>query len=39
LLVSIPQIINESNESNPVDSHHLVFRDWLFKRKFIIQSV
>ena len=29
LLVSIPIIIDQSNESNPVDSHHLVFRAWL----------
>ena len=29
LLVSIPTIIDQSNESNPVDSHHLVFRAWL----------
>jgi len=26
LLVSIPTMIDQSNESNPVDSHHLVFR-------------
>jgi len=26
LLVSIPTIIDQSNESNSVDSHHLVFR-------------
>ena len=26
---SIPTMIDQSNESNPVDSHHLVFRDWL----------
>jgi len=29
LLVSIPTMIDQSNESNPVDSHHLVFRAWL----------
>jgi len=29
LLVSIPKIIDQSNESNPVDSHHLVFKAWL----------
>jgi len=28
-LVSIPSMIDQSNESNPVDSHHLVFRAWL----------
>jgi len=27
-LVSIPTIIDQSNESNPVDSHHLVFKAW-----------
>jgi len=27
-LVSIPTMIDQSNESNPVDSHHLVFRAW-----------
>jgi len=26
LLVTIPTMIDQSNESNPVDSHHLVFR-------------
>jgi len=31
LLVSIPTMIDQSNESNHVDSHHLVFRSWLFK--------
>ena len=29
LLVSIPTMIDQSNQSNPVDSHHLVFRAWL----------
>jgi len=29
LLVSIPTMIDQSNEWNPVDSHHLVFRAWL----------
>ena len=29
MLVSIPTMIDQSNESNPVDSHHLVFRAWL----------
>jgi len=29
LLVSIPTMIDQSNKSNPVDSHHLVFRAWL----------
>jgi len=29
LLVSIPTMIDQSNESNPLDSHHLVFRTWL----------
>ena len=29
LLVSIPTLIDQSNESNPVDSHHLVFSAWL----------
>jgi len=29
LLVSIPTMIDQSNESNLVDSHHLVFRAWL----------
>jgi len=29
LLVSIPTMIDQSNESNPVDSHNLVFRAWL----------
>jgi len=29
LLVSIPTKIDQSNEWNPVDSHHLVFRAWL----------
>jgi len=29
LLVSIPTMIDQSNESNPVDSHHSVFRAWL----------
>jgi len=29
LLLSIPTMIDQSNESNPVDSHHLVFRAWL----------
>jgi len=29
LLISIPTMIYQSNESNPVDSHHLVFRAWL----------
>ena len=29
LLVSIPIMIDQSNESNPVDSHHLVFKAWL----------
>jgi len=29
LLVSIPTMIDQSNESNPMDSHHLVFRAWL----------
>jgi len=29
LLVSIPSMIDQSNESNPVDSHHSVFRAWL----------
>ena len=29
LLVSIPTMIDESNESNLLDSHHLVFRAWL----------
>jgi len=28
LLVSIPTMIDQSNESNPVDSHHVVFRAW-----------
>jgi len=29
LLFRIPTMIDQWNESNPVDSHHLVFRDWL----------
>jgi len=29
LLVSIPTMIDQSNQSNPVDSHHLLFRPWL----------
>ena len=29
LLVSISTMIDQSNESNLVDSYHLVFRDWL----------
>jgi len=29
LLVSIPTMIDRSKESNPVDSHNLVFRAWL----------
>jgi len=29
LLVRFPTIIHQSNESNLVDSHHLVFRAWL----------
>jgi len=29
LLVSIPKMVDQWNESNPVDSHHLVFRAWL----------
>ena len=29
LLVSIPTMIDQSNESNSVDSHHLVFKAWL----------
>jgi len=29
LLVSIPTMIDQSNESSPVDSHHFVFRSWL----------
>ena len=29
LLVSIPTMIDQSNKSNPVDSHHLVFTAWL----------
>ena len=29
LLVSIPTMIHQSNKSNLVDSHHLVFRAWL----------
>jgi len=29
LLVSIPTMIDQANESNPVDSHHLLFGDWL----------
>ena len=29
LLVSIPRMLDQSNESNPVDSHHFVFRAWL----------
>jgi len=29
LLVSIPTMIDQSNESNIVDPHHLVFRAWL----------
>jgi len=29
LLVSIPTMIDQSNESNSRDSHHLVFRAWL----------
>ena len=29
VLVSIPTMIHQSNESNLVDSHHLVFRAWL----------
>ena len=31
LLVSIPTMIDQSNESNPVDSHHLVIRAWLYR--------
>jgi len=31
LLVSMPTMIDQSNESNPVDSQHLVFRAWLFR--------
>jgi len=29
LLVSIPTMIDQSNKSNVVDSHHLIFRAWL----------
>ena len=29
MLVSIPTMIDQSNESNPVDSHHLVLKAWL----------
>ena len=29
MLISIPTMIDQSNESNHVDSQHLVFRDWL----------
>jgi len=29
LLVSIPTMIDQSNQSNPVDSHNLLFRPWL----------
>ena len=29
LLVSIPTMIDMSNESNPMDSHHLVLKAWL----------
>jgi len=29
LLVCIPTMIDQSNESNPVDSHHVLFRAWL----------
>jgi len=29
LLISFPTMIAESNESNRLDSHHLVFRAWL----------
>jgi len=29
LLVSIPTMIDQSNELNLVDSHHLLFRAWL----------
>jgi len=29
LLFRIPTMIDQSNESNPVDSHHLVLRSWL----------
>jgi len=29
LLVSIPTMIDQSNESNHVDSHHFLFRAWL----------
>ena len=29
LLVSIPTMIDQSNESNPLISHHFVFRTWL----------
>ena len=28
LLVSIPTMIDQSNESNPVDSYHFVFKAW-----------
>jgi len=29
LLASIPTIIDQSDKSNPIDSHHSVFRSWL----------
>ena len=29
LLVSIPKMVDQSNQSNPVDAHHWVFRAWL----------
>ena len=31
LLVSIPTMIDQSNESNAVDSHHSVFTAWPFR--------
>jgi len=34
LLVSIPTMIDQSNESNPVDSHHSVFRAWVLYKVF-----
>ena len=29
LLISIPTVIDQYNDSNCLDSHHLVFRAWL----------
>ena len=33
MLISIPTKIDQSNESNPVDSHHFEFRAWLSRKR------